>query len=135
MLKTLWNYAVKVRDVEEAAKFYERCLGAEVRLRGTIVGHPYVMLRMGETRVILFDKAPYEDGLGITLPLGLLHVVHLVDDFDAQVQALRSAGVRFLGEPQLQKHPGIGSRMVALFETPDGARTEIVQILEDPGIA
>ena len=39
-------------------------------------------------------------------------------------------GVRFIMEPQLIEAE-FGRRRIAFFETPDGMRTEVMQILED----
>jgi catechol 2,3-dioxygenase-like lactoylglutathione lyase family enzyme len=133
MLKGLWNYAVKVGDLERAAAFYVETLGAEPRLRDEVLGCAYALLRLGATRLILFERAPYEALLGRTLPLGFLHDVYEVDDFDAQVARLRAAGVRFIMEPQTIR-AAFGRRRIAFFETADGMRTEIMQILEDAGV-
>ena len=130
MVKGLWNYAIKVADIERAARFYVDVLGAEVRLRGEVLGSVYALIQLGDTRVILFDKAPYEDLLGRELPPGFLHDVYEVFDFDAQIARLREAGVRFLMEPQTIE-AAFGRRRIAFFETPDGLRTEVMEILED----
>jgi catechol 2,3-dioxygenase-like lactoylglutathione lyase family enzyme len=130
MVKGLWNYAIKVADIERAARFYVDALGAEVRLRGEVLGSVYALIRLGATRVILFDKAPYEHLLGRELPLGFLHDVYEVDDFDAQIARLHAAGVRFLMEPQVIEAE-FGTRRIAFFQTPDGLRTEVMEILED----
>ena len=130
MVKGLWNYAIKVAEIERAIAFYVDTLGAEVRLRDEVLGCTYALLRLGSTRIILFEKAPYEDLLGVTLPLGFLHDVCEVDDFDEQVMRLQAAGVRFLMPPQVIE-AAFGKRRIAFFETPDGVRTEIMQILED----
>ncbi len=130
MVKGLWNYAIKVADIDRAARFYVDVLGAEVRLRGEVLGSVYALIRLGDTRIILFDKAPYEDLLGRELPLGFLHDVYEVDDFDAQIARLRQAGVRFLMAPQVIE-AAFGRRRIAFFETPDGLRTEVMEILED----
>jgi catechol 2,3-dioxygenase-like lactoylglutathione lyase family enzyme len=130
MVKGLWNYAIKVADIERAARFYVDVLGAEVRLRGEVLGSVYALVRLGDTRVILFDKAPYEDLLGRALPLGFLHDVYEVDDFDAQIARLRQAGVKFLMEPQVIE-AAFGTRRIAFFETPEGLRTEVMEILEE----
>jgi catechol 2,3-dioxygenase-like lactoylglutathione lyase family enzyme len=130
MLKGLWNYAIKVADIEQATAFYVRALGAELRIRSEVLGCAYALIRLGATRVILFEKAPYEDLIGRTLPLGFLHDVYEVDDFEAQIARLRAAGVSFLMEPQTIE-AAFGKRRIAFFETPDGMRTEIMQILED----
>jgi catechol 2,3-dioxygenase-like lactoylglutathione lyase family enzyme len=130
MVKGLWNYAIKVADLEKASAFYVDVLGAELRIRSEVLGSAYALLRLGETRVILFDKAPYEDVLGKTLPPGFLHDVFEVDDFDAQIARLRAAGVRFIMEPRVIEAE-FGRRRIAFFETPDGMRTEVMEILED----
>ncbi len=130
MVKGLWNYAIKVADIERAVRFYADALGAEVRLRGEVLGSAYALIRLGDTRVILFDKAPYEDRLGLELPPGFLHDVYEVDDFDAQIARLRAAGVRFLMKPQVIE-AAFGTRRIAFFETPDGLRTEVMEIIED----
>jgi catechol 2,3-dioxygenase-like lactoylglutathione lyase family enzyme len=129
MVKGLWNYAIKVAGIERAIAFYDEALGAKVRLRGEVLGCAYALLRLGEARLILFEKAPYEDLLGTRLPLGFLHDVYEVDDFDAQIARLREAGVRFLMAPQVIE-ADFGKRKIAFFETPDGMRTEVMQILE-----
>ncbi len=130
MVRGLWNYAIKVADLEQAIAFYIGALGAEVRSRSEVLGSHYVLLRLGVTRVILFEKAPYEDLIGETLPLGFLHDVYEVDDFDEQIARLRQMGVRFIMEPQLIE-AAFGRRRIAFFETPDGMRTEVMEIIED----
>jgi catechol 2,3-dioxygenase-like lactoylglutathione lyase family enzyme len=130
MVKGLWNYAIKVADIERAVAFYVQALGAEVRIESAVLGCRYTLIQIGTTRVILFEKAPYEDLLGVELPLGFLHDVYEVDDFDAQIARLRAAGVRFIMEPR-EIAAAFGRRRIAFFETPDGLRTEVMQILDD----
>jgi len=130
----MWNYALKVADLQKSTDFYCRFMGAEVRVSGEIYGSKYVLIRLGETRVILFDKAPYEDDLKIDLPVGFLHVVFEVDNFEAHVEQLRRSGVKFFMEPRVLKGE-FGVRKIAFFEAPDGVRTEIMEVLEDSGKA
>jgi catechol 2,3-dioxygenase-like lactoylglutathione lyase family enzyme len=130
MVRGLWNYAIKVADLEQAVAFYVGALGAEVRIRSEVLGSQYALLRLGVTRVILFEKAPYEDLIGKTLPLGFLHDVYEVDDFDEQIARLRQMEVRFIMEPRLIEAE-FGRRRIAFFETPDGMRTEVMEIIED----
>jgi extradiol dioxygenase family protein len=130
MVKGLWNYAIKVADIECATRFYVDVLGARVRLKGEVLGCDYALIRLGNTRVILFEKAPYEHLLGKELPQGFLHDVYQVDDFEAQIARLRKAGVKFLIEPQVIEAE-FGTRRIAFFETAHGVRTEVMEILED----
>jgi catechol 2,3-dioxygenase-like lactoylglutathione lyase family enzyme len=133
MVKGLWNYAVKVRDLDRVAAFYQEYMGASLRVRGEIYGCNYVLMGMGTTRVILFDRAPYEKDLQLDLPTGFLHAVYEVDDFEEEIKHLRQAGVKFIMEPRTLKAE-FGLRKIAFFEAPDGIRTEVMQILEDSGL-
>jgi catechol 2,3-dioxygenase-like lactoylglutathione lyase family enzyme len=132
MLVGMWNYAIKAANVDATADFYVNRMGAELRSSGMILGCRYKLIRMGQTRVIIFDRAPYEDSLGLDLPPGFLHVVYEVDDHDAHIQRLRNAGIRFIMEPQTIE-VDFGVRKIAFFEAPDGIRTEVMQILADSG--
>ena len=130
MVKGLWNYAIKVADIERAVAFYVQTLGAEVQIESEVLGCRYSLIRLGATRVILFEKAPYEDLLGEELPLGFLHDVYEVEDFDGQIARLEAEGVRFIMQPR-EIEAAFGRRRIAFFQTPDGMRTEVMQILED----
>ena len=59
----LWNYAVKVADLDAAAAFYTDTMDGEFRLSGRVFGCDYRVLRLAGTRLLLFEKAPYEDVL------------------------------------------------------------------------
>ena len=130
MVKGLWNYAIKATSIEKTTEFYVRNFDAEVRIRSEVLGSRYHLLRLGDSRLIIFDKAPYEDLIGRTLPPGYLHDVYEVDDFDEHINRLRDSGVRFVMEPQ-EIEADFGRRRIAFFENPDGMRTEVMQVLED----
>ena len=130
MAKGLWSYAIKAASIEKTTEFYVRNFDAEVRIRSEVLGSRYHLLRLGDSRLIIFDKAPYEDLIGRTLPPGYLHDVYEVDDFDEHINRLRDSGVRFVMEPQ-ELEADFGRRRIAFFENPDGMRTEVMQVLED----
>ena len=134
MIKGLWNYAIKVADLDSATRFYVDTLDAEVRIRSQVLGCAYHLIRIGESRVILFEKAPYEESLGYDLPLGFPHDVYEVEDFDVHLAKLRASGVRILMEP-CDIEGEFGTRRIVFFETADGMRTEIMQIHRDTGQA
>ncbi len=92
------------------------------------------MLRLGDTRIILFTRAPYEHLLDEEVPLGFLHAVFEVEDLDTHVAALRREDATFIMEPQ-EIEAEFGRRHIAFFVTPGGVRTEIMQIIEDTGLA
>jgi len=129
MVKGIWNYAIKAQDVEAVAKFYIAHLNARVLQRREVSGSKDIVVKMGATRVIIFEKASYEDDLGLNLPEGFLHDVYEVDDFEAYYARLQAAGVRFLTEPKVIETE-FDRRKLVFIETPTGIRTEVMQVLE-----
>ena len=130
MILGLWNYAVKAVDLEQSTRFYVEQLGGELRLGGEIFGVNYRFLRLGDTRLLIFDRAPYEEQHGMNLPPGFLHLVYEVDDHEQHVDRLRRANVTWLMEPQ-EIDFELGRRKIAFFVDPNGIRTEVMEILED----
>ena len=129
MVRGMWNYAIKAKDIEAVAQFYIDNLDASVLMHDIVMGWQAILLKMGTTRVIVFNKAPYEDSLGLDLPEGFLHDVYEVDDFDVYYSRLEAEGVRFLSEPNVIE-TNFDRRKIVFFETPTGIRTEIMQVLE-----
>ena len=114
MIVGLWNYAIKATNLEETSKFYVEQMGGRHCLSGEVFGCHYNFVRLGDTRLLIFDRAPYEQQLGQELPPGFLHVVYEVDDHAKHVQMLRDAGVEFLMEPQ-EIETQVGRRKIAFF--------------------
>ncbi|MCH2596212.1 MAG: VOC family protein, partial [Pirellulales bacterium] len=92
MIVGLWNYAIKATDLDKTTQFYVEHLGGELRLSGEVFGCNYNFVRLGDTRLLIFDRAPYEEQHGMDLPPGFLHVVYEVDDHEKHVQMIRDAG-------------------------------------------
>lgn len=130
MIFGMWNYAIKATDLAATTDFYVRSMGGEVRMSGEVFGCNFNFLRLGETRLLIFDRAPYEESHGMNLPPGFLHVVFEVDDFDEHVAMLRRTNVEWLMEPQ-EIDISLGRRKIAFFIDPNGIRTEVMQIVED----
>ena len=70
MIHGLWNYAIKALDIEKIIDFYVQHLGAQLRLSGEVFGCQYVFRRLGDTRLLIFDRAPYEEQHNMNLPQG-----------------------------------------------------------------
>ncbi len=130
MLHGLWNYAIKAADLEATTRFHVEVMGGELKKGGEVFGCHFNFLRMGDARVLILDKAPYEDEHGMNLPPGFLHLVYEVDDHDAHIEKLRRANVRWLMEPK-EIDFALGRRKIAFFVDPNGIRTEVMQIIED----
>ena len=122
------DLCAKVLDA--AARFYVETLGAELRYRSTVRGCDYRLLRLGDARIILFERAPYEHLLEEPVPPGLLHTVYEVDD---QVNRRRESGCRIIMGPT-EIESDFGLRRICFFVGPGGARTEVMQILRDSGL-
>jgi len=134
MVKELWNYAVKAADIERAAAFYVSTMGATVMFRGEVYDCKYILIRLGNTRLIIFNKAPYEKDLQTDLPNGFLHAVYEVDDLEKVIHSLQHYGTKFIMSPRVLEGE-FGTRRIAFVEAPDGTRVEVMQILEDSGKA
>jgi catechol 2,3-dioxygenase-like lactoylglutathione lyase family enzyme len=130
MIHGLWNYAIKAADLAATTEFYVRHMGGELRMNGEVFGCQFNFLRLGDTRLLVFDRAPYEETHGMNLPPGFLHLVYEVDNLDEHVAMLRQTGVRWLMEPQ-EIDLELGRRKIAFFVDPNGIRTEVMEILED----
>lgn len=130
MIHGLWNYAIKAIDIDQSTDFYIRHMGGQLRLSGVVFGCQYKFLRMGDSRLLIFDRAPYEEQHSMNLPPGFLHLVYEVDDFEKHIKILREAEVEWLMEPQ-EIDVEVGRRKIAFFVDPNGIRTEVMQILED----
>ena len=130
MLHGLWNYAIKAADLDTTTRFHIEAMGGELKMTGAVFGCNFNFLRMGEARILILDKAPYEDDHGMNLPPGFLHLVYEVDDHEAHVEMLRKADVEWLMEPQ-EIDFALGRRKIAFFVDPNGIRTEVMQIIED----
>ena len=130
MLRGLWNYAIKAADLEASTRFHVEHLGGELKTGGEVFGCRFNFLRMGDARLLILDKAPYEDEHGMDLPPGFLHLVYEVDDLSAHVEMLRRADVTWLMQPQ-EIDFALGRRRIAFFVDPNGIRTEVMQIIED----
>jgi len=130
MIKGIWNYTIKAEDVETTTQFYLDHMDGELKKSGVVLGSQYRLIRIGQARIIIMDKAPYEDQLGLNLPYGFLHIVYEVTEHEKHVEKLRQSGAKFLFEPTVLETDW-DVRKFAFFEYPEGVRTEIMEILEE----
>jgi len=129
--ESFFHVALKVDDVDESLAFYREGLGGEVIERGDGDGEgaedvEYAALSIGDKRLYLFDRAPYEAAglVDDALPTGVLHFGYVVDDVEASSRELLESGVEFVMEPTR-----FGNLEVAFFRDPDGVRIELIEIL------
>lgn len=129
--ESFFHVALKAPDIEESLAFYRDHLGGEVVDRGhTDDGEgaeavEHAALGVGDKRVYLFDRAPYEAaGLVDDLPHGFLHFGFVVDDAAAATDDLRDAGAPVVMGPTV-----FGDLRVAFVEDPAGVRVELIEHL------
>lgn len=113
-----------VQDVDAAIAFYTGLLGFKLEMHPA---PPFAEISRGDMHIYLTQ--PYPMGGGAAMPSGeqqkpggwnRIHLV--VDDLDATVATLRSAGARFRNDTV----QGVGGRQI-LLEDPSGNLVELFQ--------
>lgn len=128
----LWNIGMKVADVAAEASYFVS-IGAVLRVHEKLETpdgvFEYALLDFGGTRLFLTPRTVFEDRLGFKLAEGLTHAVFEVEDVDATLGELRTAGTEVLLEP-IEISAGLGSRRLAFCRSPGGVVFEVMQIHE-----
>ena len=131
MVGCIDHVGVAVEDVDAALALYGDALGLKVEHREVVEqqGVDAALLGVGEGHVELLAPLGPETPVGRYLAKrgpGLHHVAYSVEDIDAALDALRSAGVRLIDE---RPRPGIRDSRVAFLHPAalGGVLTEIVQ--------
>ena len=129
-IKGLWTIGIKVENLERELDFH-RAIGNQIVLDEElhVGGQAYriPLIKMGDKYLHLAEEMVYENELDEPLPYGMVHLVYLTDDFDADVQKFEAAGCQHVFEPT-EVSAGFGDRKVAFFRTPNGWICEIAKI-------
>ena len=134
MFNRVDHIGVAVEDLDASLELYERDYGMKLVHRETVTeqGVEAVLLDVGENHVELLAATGPDTPVGKFLAKkgpGMHHVAYQVEDIEATLAALKSAGLRLIDEtPRI----GIrGSRVAFLHPaTAGGLLTEIVQPAE-----
>jgi catechol 2,3-dioxygenase-like lactoylglutathione lyase family enzyme len=120
-LEGIDHVALSVRDVEQAAKWYEEVLGFERRYQGMWNGVP-VFIGRRETAIALFPAKPPADSPSVSSSdeIKMLHLAFRArrKNFLGAQKELKRRGIRF----EFQDHEISHS---IYFRDPDGHRLEI----------
>jgi len=134
MVGRIDHVGVAVDDVDAAVALYREAFGLEVEHREVVEdqGVDAALLGVGDGHVELLAPLGPETPIGRYLAKrgpGLHHVAYAVDDVDAALDALRTAGLRLIDE---RPRSGIrGSRVAFVHPSATGGvLTEIVQPAE-----
>ena len=128
------HIGVAVEDLDASLELYERDYGMKLVHRETVTeqGVEAVLLDVGENHVELLAATGPDTPVGKFLAKkgpGMHHVAYQVEDIEATLAALKSAGLRLIDETP---RTGIRNSRVAFLHpaTAGGLLTEIVQPAE-----
>ena len=133
-VRVLHHVAFAVHDLEDAVETYQRLFGAEVELRGRVEnqGVDAAYLTIGDGRVELVSPLDDDTPVGRFLAKrgpAVHHVAFEVDDLDAAVEDLVSAGATVI-EPA--PTAGLGGKQVA-FVHPDSLHGVLAEVVSNNG--
>jgi methylmalonyl-CoA epimerase len=128
------HIGVAVEDLDASLELYERDYGMKLVHRETVTeqGVEAVLLDVGENHIELLAATGPDTPVGKFLAKkgpGMHHVAYQVEDIEATLAALKSAGLRLIDETP---RTGIRNSRVAFLHpaTAGGLLTEIVQPAE-----
>src|SRR4051794_23359061 len=134
MFARIDHVGVAVEDLDASIALYEKTYGMKLVHRETVTeqGVEAVLLDVGENHVELLAATGPDTPVGKFLAKkgpGMHHVAYQVEDIEATLAALKSAGLRLIDETP---RTGIRNSRVAFLHpaTAGGLLTEIVQPAE-----
>ncbi len=126
MAKTVQHISMNCRDKAAQEAFYTKHFGFK-RARVFNAGTPgeFVMLRLGDCCVELFNADVPADARGGEQPVGFKHLAFEVEDIAASVAGIEADGIQTEGIIDCgETVPGLS---VCFFLDPDGNRLELMQ--------
>ena len=133
MLKKINHIALAVDNMDDAAKFYQNCLGLElsgietVSVQKTKVG----FFQIGESSIELVQPAEPDSPLHKFLATrgpGVHHICFEVDDLEAEIKNLLEKGAAMIDH---KPRPGAHNAKVA-FIHPQSANGVLIELVELP---
>jgi catechol 2,3-dioxygenase-like lactoylglutathione lyase family enzyme len=111
-------------DIERAARWYCRVLGATVTFEGSYKGSRVVYLNVAGMTLIVFGRLANETEPSPSVPsprYGVDHFGFAVDDLDETLATLKAAGAQVIEGP-IDVRPGL---RIAYIAAPDQTRIEL----------
>jgi len=131
MLKKINHIALAVESIDDAAKFYQNCLGLElsgteiVSAQKTKVG----FFQIGSSNIELVQPAEPDSPLHkflTTRGQGIHHICFEVDDIEAEIKSLLEKGAAMIDQ---QPRPGAHNTKVA-FIHPKSSNGVLIELVE-----
>ena len=120
MIQGFEHSAIASPNTDNLANWYVTTLGFAVELQSPKSGTYFLRGQNGSRLEII--KADTDVQPVKLRDAGLRHLALVTSDFEADLQHLRSAGVTFLGEPEVK-----GTNKVVFFQDPDGNILHLIQ--------
>jgi methylmalonyl-CoA/ethylmalonyl-CoA epimerase len=122
MIRKINHIAIAVPDIDAAARFYVDQLGLELSGRETVAGDTRIELVQPDSPDSPIAKFIEQRGPG------LQHLCFEVDDIEAEVERLKTAGVRLINDTPI---PGAHGCRVA-FVHPKATGGVLVELSQPP---
>lgn len=117
--ETIFNIGVKASNVEEEIKFLS-AFNPDKSYKVKFGPKEIDAVDIGGVRFFVFNSLSYDSYLPQPHPGGLAHVSFMIDDLDALLADLEGAGIKPFRGPYEGQLGELGSRMVAMFRSPNG---------------
>lgn len=113
------HIGIRVSNLEQSMKFYGDILGGELVSEKRMEGVNLAFYQFGSLQLELVNKENFN-----FVPNGVIeHIAFVVENFDAEIERLREAEVKFL----LEKPIDFGDSRIIFFEGPDGEHLEFME--------
>ncbi len=129
MIKQISHLGMAVKDLEEAREFYRSVFGLESS-EPIIGGDGMIkvsMVRVGQTLIELLQPIGSEGVMAKFLEKrgeGFHHICYEVDDINAEIASIKTAGIDVLGEPKP------GAEGLSVFLHPRETHGVLVELVE-----
>jgi len=116
------HIGIRVSNMERSMKFYGEILGGKMVSEKKMEGVNLAFFQFGSLQLELVNKPKFN-----FIANGIIeHIAFKVENFDAEIERLKQAGVKFL----MEKSINFGESRIIFFEGPDGEHLEFMEEVE-----
>lgn len=124
MIKKIEHVGIKVKNLDEAVRFYTQVLGLTERERREIPasGLKIAFVAIGDSELELLEYPDRKDEAAVEGVVS--HIALAVDDIEAALAKLKASGAVLRDE---KPRPVFGGSKIAFFQGPNGETLELFQ--------